>query len=47
MASNCDDNLLANMNFVPSVGMEFDTMDDAYDFYLAYSRKKGFGIRMS
>ncbi|XP_042477748.1 protein FAR1-RELATED SEQUENCE 1-like [Macadamia integrifolia] len=30
---------------VPSIGKEFDSTDQAYDFYNLYARKKGFSIR--
>lgn len=31
----------------PTVGLEFDSFDEAYDFYNAYGKERGFGIRVS
>lgn len=31
----------------PTVGLEFDSFEEAYDFYNAYARNQGFGIRVS
>lgn len=31
----------------PTVGLEFDSFDKAYDFYNKYGREQGFGIRVS
>lgn len=30
----------------PTVGMQFDSYDDAYEFYNIYTKKLGFGIRV-
>uniref|UniRef100_A0A7N0T8Y6 Protein FAR1-RELATED SEQUENCE n=1 Tax=Kalanchoe fedtschenkoi TaxID=63787 RepID=A0A7N0T8Y6_KALFE len=30
----------------PTVGLEFDSFDEAYDFYNLYARQQGFGIRV-
>ncbi|XP_042410194.1 protein FAR1-RELATED SEQUENCE 4-like [Zingiber officinale] len=30
---------------IPQLGLEFETEEDAYQFYLAYSKKVGFGVR--
>ncbi|KAG8369967.1 hypothetical protein BUALT_Bualt14G0068200 [Buddleja alternifolia] len=32
---------------IPEVDMKFETEDDAYNFYLAYAKSVGFGVRMS
>ncbi|KAJ4707864.1 FAR1-related sequence [Melia azedarach] len=31
----------------PTVGLEFDSFDQAYDFYNVYAKEQGFGIRVS
>ncbi|KAL5559773.1 hypothetical protein UlMin_035984 [Ulmus minor] len=31
----------------PTVGLEFDSFDEAYDFYNLYGKEQGFGIRVS
>lgn len=31
----------------PTTGLEFDSFDDAYNFYNVYAQKQGFGIRVS
>ena len=32
---------------LPTVGLEFDSFDEAYDFYNLYGKEQGFGIRVS
>lgn len=32
---------------MPKLGINFDTLGEAYDFYNLYSWEKGFGIRSS
>ncbi|XP_047333567.1 protein FAR1-RELATED SEQUENCE 5-like [Impatiens glandulifera] len=34
-------------NYVPHIGQEFESEEDAYQFYLAYSRRVGFSVRKS
>ncbi|XP_057794140.1 protein FAR1-RELATED SEQUENCE 5-like [Salvia miltiorrhiza] len=36
-----------NKEDTPKIGMSFDTEEDAYEFYLKYSKRVGFGIRRS
>lgn len=31
----------------PTVGLEYESFDEAYDFYNVYAKEKGFGIRVS
>ena len=31
----------------PTIGLEFDSFDEAYDFYNVYAKEQGFGIRVS
>lgn len=31
----------------PTIGLEFDSFDDAYNFYNVYAKEQGFGIRVS
>ena len=31
----------------PTIGTEFDSLDEAYEFYNLYSRETGFGIRLA
>lgn len=31
----------------PTIGLEFDSFDEAYDFYNLYGKEQGFGIRVS
>ncbi|XWS17831.1 hypothetical protein CRYUN_Cryun33cG0102000 [Craigia yunnanensis] len=31
----------------PTIGLEFDSFDEAYDFYNIYAKEQGFGIRVS
>lgn len=38
---------LLREELVPKIAMEFETETDAYEFYLAYARKLGFGVRKS
>ena len=35
----------ANEDLSPRVGMEFDTLEDAWEFWLKYGRKMGFDVR--
>jgi len=35
----------SNVDWKPRLGMEFDNRDKAYQFYLAYSSRVGFGVR--
>ncbi|PPD99580.1 hypothetical protein GOBAR_DD03405 [Gossypium barbadense] len=32
---------------LPTIGLEFDSFDEAYDFYNIYAKEQGFGIRVS
>ncbi|KAL3529524.1 hypothetical protein ACH5RR_008846 [Cinchona calisaya] len=32
---------------IPKIGMQFETEQEAYDFYLAYAKEVGFGIKRS
>lgn len=41
------ENHLKNEPSQPTVGLEFDSFDDAYDFYNVYAKEQGFGIRVS
>ena len=34
-------------DMIPKIGMKFCTEQEAYDFYNAYAREKGFNIRRS
>ena len=36
----------SNVDWKPRLGMEFDNRDKAYQFYLAYSLRAGFGVRI-
>ncbi|KAH6762302.1 hypothetical protein C2S52_019735 [Perilla frutescens var. hirtella] len=38
---------LSNDEDCPKIGLEFDTEEDAYQFYLAYAKRVGFSIRRS
>ncbi|KAH6797207.1 hypothetical protein C2S52_021761 [Perilla frutescens var. hirtella] len=38
---------LTNDKDCPKIGLEFDTEEDAYQFYLAYAKRVGFSIRRS
>ncbi|KAK3043755.1 hypothetical protein RJ639_001951 [Escallonia herrerae] len=46
-----DDELSENQSkrepLPPTVGLEFDSFDEAYDFYNIYAKEQGFGIRVS
>ncbi|KAL0011331.1 hypothetical protein SO802_006439 [Lithocarpus litseifolius] len=35
----------ANANLNPKVGMEFDTLEDAWEFWVKYGRQVGFDVR--
>lgn len=39
------DTSIGNVDETPKIGMEFLTVDDAFQFWKAYSKKKGFGVR--
>ncbi|XP_042466316.1 protein FAR1-RELATED SEQUENCE 5-like [Zingiber officinale] len=41
------DNTSIIEEFMPKIGMEFKTEEDAYEFYLKYAKQVGFGIRRS
>ncbi|KAL8457247.1 hypothetical protein ACS0TY_035189 [Phlomoides rotata] len=50
MVENCGEAL--EMQFkrqflLPTVGLEFESFDEAYDFYNVYAKGQGFGIRVS
>ena len=38
-------NMDANADLNPRVGMEFDTLEDAWEFWLKYRRQMGFDVR--
>ena len=38
-------NMDANANLDPRVGMEFDTLEDAWEFWVKYGRQVGFDVR--
>ena len=38
---------LIPFELIPKMGMEFESEEDAYNFYLAYAKEVGFGIKRS
>jgi len=36
----------SNVDWKPKLGMEFDTMEEAEQFWLAYGFREGFGVRI-
>ncbi|XP_048548370.1 protein FAR1-RELATED SEQUENCE 5-like [Triticum urartu] len=44
---DADDDAISSQPLVPYVGMTFDSVDDARQFYNAYAFRHGFGIRTS
>ena len=38
-------NMDANADLDPRVGMEFDTLEDAWEFWVKYGRQVGFDVR--
>ncbi|KAL3529751.1 hypothetical protein ACH5RR_009073 [Cinchona calisaya] len=38
---------LISKELIPALGMQFDTKHKAYQFYLAYAKEVGFGIKRS
>ncbi|XP_021857779.2 protein FAR1-RELATED SEQUENCE 7-like [Spinacia oleracea] len=45
LANESSDNIVISDNWVPRVGMEFDSMDHAWNFWLEYGGKMGFNVR--
>ena len=45
VAREFSQNMDANANLNPRVGMEFNTLEDAWDFWVKYGRQMGFDVR--
>ena len=45
VARQFSQNMDANEDLSPRVGMEFDTLEDAWEFWLKYGRQMGFDVR--
>lgn len=45
MVREFSQNMDANEDLSPRVGMKFDTLKDAWEFWLKYERQMGFDVR--
>ena len=39
-------NVHENYNLTPRIGQEFDSLSDVHDFYKAFAKEEGFGVRI-